>query len=252
MNLAKLQQLLSYDQPSNIQSVDCYLLNIPSTLRYPTPSDSDVESIIDTIQRDTFIAIDQIAWQHIRLLLLEPHWLQTPAKRTQIQSIASAIFTHPNFVQRILAHYKFVSIYKQTPFHQECLLLTASALQQLISNMGSDIDDSIFNWSKSIIDCVVQSPNEWSLLINGADWLIDELQLEVGFLFDFLHDLTLAKTTTPQSALESTISKWTQQQQTKDIQAIHNSLSQNEQRIRALFHSIERTHNKPKPPDPTR
>lgn len=248
MNLVKLQQLLSYDQPSNIQSVDCYLLNIPSTIRYPDPSTTDVASIIDTIQRNTFDAIDQIAWQHIRLILLEPSWLQSPQRVKSRQLIHATLKGNPTFIRSVLAHYEFVSLFQQTPFHQESLLLTATALQTLMGQINPEINASILEWSKSIIRQVIQSPNEWKLFIEGADWLMDELQLEEGLLYDFLHDITLAQTdpNAPDTAIEASIAHWIQQQKDSDIQALRDSLSRNEQSIQTLFENIERRHNKPK------
>lgn len=248
MNLVKLQQLLSYDQPSNIQSVDCYLLNIPSTIRYPDPTDTDVDSIVDTIQRNTFDTVDQIAWQHIRLLLLEPTWLQSPQRVKHRQLILSALKENPAFIQNILAHYEFISLFQQTPFHQESLLLTATALQTLLDQTNSEIHIAILEWSKSIIHQIISSPNEWTLFIEGADWMMDELQLEEGLLYDFLHDITLAQVNpdAPETAIEASIAHWIQQQKDTDLQALRDSLSQNEHSIRSLFENIERKHNRPK------
>ena len=248
MNLVKLQQLLSYDQPSNIQSVDCYLLNIPSTIRYPDPSESDVASIIDTIQRNTFDSVDQIAWQHIRLLLLEPTWLQSPQRVQYRHLIHTTLKENPTFIQHILTHYEFISLFQHTPFHQESLLLTATALQTLLDEVSVEIHTAILQWSQAIIHHIINSPNEWKLFIDGADWMMDELQLEDGDLYDFLHDITLAETTpnTPETAIESSIAHWIQQQKDTDIQALRDSLSQNEQRIQSLFENIERKHNHPK------
>lgn len=207
-----------------------------------------MESILDTIQSDAFTAVDQIAWQHIRLLLLEPSWLQSPKRQQQQQAVVTAMVQHPKFTQLILDHYQFVSLFQQTPFHQEALLLTSAALQMMVGVLDAADTQRITTWSRTIIQKIIASPNEWTLFVNGADWLMDELQLEEGILYDFLHDITLAQTrpNAPQTAIESSIAHWIQQQKDSDIQALQASLARNDQRIQSLFENIERKHQRRK------
>ncbi len=229
------------NRQSFVGLTDCYLQNLPAILQYPSLQESHIEIIKHSISEDDFDTGKQALWQDIRLILLEPEWLRTKQRNRFHQIVFNHIIENEQFIQQILSHYELVSLFEQTPHHQESLLLSMSGLQQFIGFVNPNLNLQIHRWTNSIIESVRLSPLNWEPMISGATWLIEELQIEEGTLYDGLS--TLAQISIPQNSkqlFEERIGLWARQHRESNLLNARDQKSQLDGIIRGEFSRLGR------------
>ena len=127
------------NRQSFVGLADCYIQNLPSILQYPNLQESHIDIIKHSISADHFDTGKQALWQDIRLLLLEPEWLRTKQRNRFHQKVFNHIVENEQFIQQILSHYELVSLFEQTPHHQESLLFSMSGLQQFLDFINPNL-----------------------------------------------------------------------------------------------------------------
>ncbi len=152
----------------------------PWTLRYPEPTKSDrgdYQKLLESTEELTFT--DIVVWGQLRLYLIKPDWLFNYSGKQQRAKVASKIT--PKFVEKLVKGFNPVAIFQETPILQESLFLSAVAL----------LTHGHEGLSFSLRKQVLRAPSAWAPTIKMADWLYDELQIEVdgGPVCDFLDEM---------------------------------------------------------------
>lgn len=152
----------------------------PWTLHYPEPTKSDRDDYRKLLaSAEDFTYSDILIWGQLRLYLIKPDWLFNYSGKQQRAKVSARIT--PEFVEKLAKGFNPIALFQETPLLQENLFLSAVALL----SHGHD------GLAAPLKKQVLRAPSAWSPTIKMADWLFDELQIEVdgGPVFVFLDEI---------------------------------------------------------------
>ena len=245
MKKSNISRLVLYDQANRSHTSMSYFDRLPTTLYYPAATYQHLVIFLETIQREHITPIDIQTWQTLQLFLVEPSWLQDKKRKAIQLSVLEHIEKHPTFVANILQQYHNISIFSDTISKQESLFFTLCALIRIATNTSGQ--HSIVQYKNRFLDCIQQSPNKWTPLIKGADWLINELQEDSGPLFEFLNQLalTITKSKPPADIVQQAMEQWIEKESSASLHTLDKSLDNLNSLFQDTFKNLE--NKKPTP-----
>lgn len=226
MNNSDIHRLLTYDQTNETDSRPSYFANLPTTLRYPSTKQANLEAYIETVERAYITPLDLLTWQQLQLFLLEPEWLQNGTRRTLRGKFYEKLAHNTHFVSNIIDQYSDIALFSESTDKQEFLFFTLCALVN-ISEKVSNIQHEILQYKNTVLLQIKEHPSEWEAFIKGADWLLEELQTDHGTLNSFLEQVAVIKPPIqqPETMIRQAMSMWVEQSDTSTLQKMDRNLN---------------------------
>jgi hypothetical protein len=148
------------------------------TLMYPDYlSKSDVLACIDRLEKK-FCLQD---WYHVCLYVMKPEWLCNYKGKVEQRSVIQKLFKSVQVFQVVEKAFKQDWYGIPVCTHQLWYLLCT-----LVVFKKLEVQSMLF---PMLEDCTRPYINVYGPLLEGSDWLLDELQEEEGLVYDYLCDL---------------------------------------------------------------
>ena len=226
MNNSDIHRLLTYDQTNDTEPRPSYFANIPTTLRYPLAKRAHLDAYIETIERAYVTPLDLLTWQQLQLFLIEPEWLQNGTRRALRGKFYEELEKNPHFVGNIIDQYSNITLFSESTEKQEFLFFTICALLN-ISDHVSAVQHGVLQYKNTILLQMKEDPSQWDAFIKGADWLLEELQVDRGTLYSFLEQVAVIKTPIPQpeNMIRQAMSMWVEQSDISALQEMDRNLN---------------------------
>ena len=239
MNNSDIHRLLMYDQTNDTDLRPSYFADIPTTLRYPSAQQANLEAYIETIERAFITPLDLLTWQQLQLFLIEPEWLQTGTRRTLRRKFYDALSKNTHFVNNIIDQYSNVTLFVESSEKQEFLFFTICALVN-ISEKVSAVQHDILQYKNTILLQIKDNPYKWEAFIKGSDWLLEELQTDEGSLNSFLEQVSLIKPPIqhPESMIRQAMSMWVEQAETSTLQEMDRNLNRVNDMLKGIVSNV--------------
>lgn len=239
MKNSDLHRLLTYDQSSEHTSQRNYFCRLPTTLLYPQVTRTDIEAYLETIAREYITPLDLQTWQHMRLFLLEPEWLQSSTRRKLRIRFYEQLQSNPQFVCNIIEQYSNLSLFCENAEKQEALFFTVCGLLQ-IAEHTKQLQHSILQFKNGLLQEIKVKPTDWTAFIKGTDWLLEELQQDSGMLVNFLQQVSIISLPMhePTDMVQQAMTMWVESASNDTLQSVDRNLNHINDMLKEVLNDI--------------
>ena len=239
MKDSDLHRLLKYDQSSEFNHHQNYFCRLPTTLLYPHVTRTDIEAYIETIEREYLTPLDLQTWQHMKLFLLEPEWLQSSEQRKLRLRFYAQFSSNQQFVHNIIEQYSHLSLFSENIEKQESLFFTVCGLLQ-IAEQTKQLHHTIVQFKNTLIQEIKSKPTDWTAFIKGADWLFEELQQESGLLINFLQQVSMLSLPfkEPTDMVQQSMNMWVDSASEEGLQSTDKNLNRINDMLKNVLNDI--------------